>query len=136
MASTVVTIGDGKTANFWTSSWIDGTSLKGIALNLFRKARRKKIMVWKAHQYNRWVAHILPLQTVQELHEYAALWEQEQKTTLEENSEDTIRWRWTANGEYTTKSAYNIHFEGSFSKLKLTPIRANSLHGHFCTRKF
>jgi hypothetical protein len=78
--------------------------------------------VQKALQDNRWVARIQPLQTVQELHEYAALWERLQETTLEENSEDTIRWRWTVDGEYTTKSAYNIQFVGSFSKLKLMPI--------------
>jgi hypothetical protein len=118
----VVTIGDGKTVNFWTSSWVEGTSPKSIVPNLFRKSKRKKIMVQKALQDNRWVARIQRLQTVQELHEYAALWERLQETTLEENSEDTIHWRWIVDGEYTTKSAYNIQFVGSFSNLKLIPI--------------
>ena len=77
--STVVTIGDGKTANFWTSSWIEETSPKNIAPNLFRKSKRKKITVRKALQDNRWVAHILPLQTVQELREYAAQWNEYKK---------------------------------------------------------
>lgn len=36
--------------------------------------------------------------------------------------EDAIRWRWTPDGEYSTKSAYNIQFEGIYSKLKLLPI--------------
>jgi hypothetical protein len=65
--------------------------------------------VRKALQNNWWVAHILPLQTVQELHEYATLWEQVQETTLEENSEDTIRWRWTVEGNTQPKLQKSIH---------------------------
>jgi hypothetical protein len=41
---------------------------------------------------------------------------------LVENREDTIYWHWTSDGEYTTKSAYNIQFQGAFSKLKIMPI--------------
>jgi len=41
---------------------------------------------------------------------------------LEENTEDSIVWRWTEDGEYTTKSAYAIQFQGTFSKLKMMLI--------------
>ena len=34
--------------------------------------------------------------------------EQVQETTLEENSEHTIRWRWTADGKYTTNTTSNL----------------------------
>jgi hypothetical protein len=40
--STVVTVGDGRTARFWTSSWIDGMTAKSLAPSLFQKAKRKK----------------------------------------------------------------------------------------------
>jgi hypothetical protein len=66
--------------------------------------------------------HILPLQTSQEIQEYVTLWEQISDIQLSENSEDTIRWRWTNDGEYTTQSAYRFQFEGSYSKLRLAPI--------------
>jgi hypothetical protein len=66
--------------------------------------------------------HILPLQTLQEIQEYVELWEQISSTQLIENREDTIRWKWTNDGEYTTQSAYCVQFEGSYSKLKLSPI--------------
>ena len=33
-------------------------------------------------------------------------------------SPDTIIWRWTTNGEYTAKSAYNAQFFGSYSQFK------------------
>lgn len=62
-ASTVMTIGDGKTASFWTSSWIKGKTPRDIAPNLFKKARRKKLSVYKALQENKWITHILTLQT-------------------------------------------------------------------------
>jgi hypothetical protein len=41
-ASTIVTIGNGRTALFWSSTWINGSSAKSIALLLYQKARRKK----------------------------------------------------------------------------------------------
>ena len=34
VASTVVTIGDGKLARFWTSSWVDGTTPKSLTPTL------------------------------------------------------------------------------------------------------
>lgn len=121
-ASTVVTVGDGRTARFWTSSWIDWMTAKSLAPSLFQKATRKKISVQMALQDNRWISHILPIQTAQEIQEYVILWEKVHGVTLQENNDDSIRWRWTDDGEYTTKSAYQIQFEGSFSKLRLTPI--------------
>jgi hypothetical protein len=47
-ASTIVTIGNGHTAKFWTSSWADGRTLKIMAPTLFSKAKRKKITVQMA----------------------------------------------------------------------------------------
>jgi hypothetical protein len=101
---------------------MNGTTFKSLAPGLYRKAKRKKLTVHKALEQNRWIAHILPLQSPQEIHEYVKLWELLRDVQLVENREDTIRWRWTANGEYTTKSAYRIQFEGCYSKLKLSPI--------------
>jgi hypothetical protein len=115
-------IGDGKWAQFWTSSWVDGRTPKGIAPTLFCKIKRKKLTVQKALENNRWVSHISPLVTAQEIREYVTLWEAVGQTQLHENTADNIRWRWTANGEYTAKSAYAIKFQGTCTKLKLLPI--------------
>jgi hypothetical protein len=121
-SSTVVTIGDGKTANFWSSSWLDGRTPKSLAPNLFKKASRKKLTVYKALKDKKWVSHIWPVQTSQEIIEFVELWEQIYYVQLNEDNEDSIRWKWTNDGEYTTQSAYRIQFEGSYSRLKLTPI--------------
>lgn len=41
---------------------------------------------------------------------------------IDATKEDEIKWRWTADGEFSTKSAYLAQFQGSFSKIKLLPI--------------
>lgn len=117
-----MTLGDGKTAKFWTSSWLQGSTAKNLAPTLFTRAKRKNIMVHKALQGNRWISHISPITSLTELHEYVKLWEEVQYIHLDSNSEDSILWRWTADGEYTSRSAYHIQFKGSFSKLCIMPI--------------
>jgi hypothetical protein len=121
-ALTFVTVGNGKTAKFWTSSWANGKTPKSMAPNLFHKSKRKRLTVQMAVQENRWINHILSLQTEQELREYMKLWELTSSIQLQEGTEDSIRWRWTQDGEYTTKSAYQIQFEGTYNNLKLMPI--------------
>ena len=107
-ASTVVTLGDGKTANFWSSSWLSGMTAKNVAPNLFKKAKRKRITVHKALQNNKWISHITPISSPTELNEYIRLWEMVQHSQLDTSREDSIIWRWTEDGEYTSKSAYHI----------------------------
>jgi hypothetical protein len=121
-ASTIVTIGDGKFAKFWTSSWAQGQTLQNIAPTLFRKAKRKNITVQKALQDNKWIGHISPVVSAVELHEYVLIWELVHRIQLVEGTEDSIVWRWTADGEYTAQSAYRIQFQGTFSKLNLSPV--------------
>jgi hypothetical protein len=93
-----------------------------MAPTLFKKAKRKNITVHKALQESKWISHILPIQTAEEIQEYIKLWETVQQIVLDPDREDTIVWRWTADGEYTTKSAYHIQFEGTFNRLKIMPI--------------
>jgi hypothetical protein len=121
-ASMIVTIGDGKFAKFWTSSWAQGQTLQNIAPTLFRKAKRKNITVQKALQDNKWIGHISPVVSAVELHEYVLIWELVHRIQLVEGMEDSIVWRWTADGEYTAQSAYRIQFQGTFSKLNLSPV--------------
>jgi hypothetical protein len=70
-----VTIRDGKFAKFWTSSWIEGKTIKNLAPTLFKKSRRKNITIYKALENNRWISHITPLLTQQEIREYVTVWE-------------------------------------------------------------
>jgi hypothetical protein len=106
-ASTVVTIGDGKTASFWT-----GRTSKSIAPTLFKKAKRKKITVQKALQGNKWISHISPITNEVEIQEYVLLWEEVHQVQLDGEREDNIVWRWTIDGEYSSKSAFAFSLKG------------------------
>jgi hypothetical protein len=110
--STIVTVGKGDKASFWHSHWINGQAPKNLAPNLFQKAKRKKITVLEAMENNRWVSHIFPICTTEELREFFNLWEEMGTVVREVESDDKIKWRWTIDGQYTTQSAYQIQFTG------------------------
>lgn len=124
VTSTVVMIGDGKLALYWTSSWIQGKTPQSLAPTLLKNPKRKHIIVQKAMNDNRWITNISPLQTPHEMREYATLWEAVCETQLGicTTTKDSIRWRWTVDRKYTTKSAYLIQFKVTFSKMKIVPI--------------
>jgi hypothetical protein len=90
--------------------------------NSVQERKKKKIVSPSGTEREPWIAHISPLIRPQEIKEYVALRELVGHTKLQENMEDSIRWCWTTDGEYTAKSAYLIQFQGTFSKLKLMPI--------------
>jgi len=96
-ASTIVNIGSGRTTSFWSSSWINGTSAKRIAPSLFHKTRMKKISVQKALENNRWIDHIYPPGSYEEVPDFVNLWEAIKDTPLISRVEEDIRWRWIEN---------------------------------------
>jgi hypothetical protein len=76
----------------------------------------------KATALNKWVSHISPIQSDDELHQFIELWEKLTTINRLEDSEDEIKWRWTIDGQYTTQSAYRIQFVGRHKKPATTPI--------------
>lgn len=73
-------------------------------------------------QNNKWIDHIYPPSSQQEINEFIVLWEALAGTTLEAEVEDDITWKWTEDGEYSAKSAYLAQFQGRLSKIRVTPI--------------
>jgi len=100
----------GRVPDFPPSSSTFHVSCRGRPAN----ARRTR-SVWRA-------VFAFAAQTRRRRGNKQALWEAVDQIQLDENREDNIYWRWTADGEYTTKSAYSIQFQGIFSKLKLMLI--------------
>jgi len=121
-ASTVVTVGNGALASFWYSNWINGSVARFIAPSLFVKSKRKNITVQRALLDNKWISLISPVSEATEIKEFVLLWEAIQEVSRELDRADEIRWRWTSNGEYSSKSAYLAQFHGSHAKLKLNTI--------------
>jgi hypothetical protein len=78
--------------------------------------------VHQALTHHKWIDHIYPPTSQEEVIQYVRLWEAVRGVELDNSIEDEITWRWTADGEYTTQSAYQVQFIGVFSKIKITPI--------------
>jgi hypothetical protein len=82
--------------------------------DLFKLAWRKNLSVKEELENQSWTRGLWRMQSVNEMASFVRLWDLAQ--TVELSAEpDFIRWKWTAHGDYTAKSAYNIQFVGSHS---------------------
>ena len=109
------TLGDGTRALFWEDRWINGRAVREIAPLLFAhipKRRRKSRTVADGLHANQWATDIHGMIGIPEIGEYLRLWHMLAETALSDTP-DCIRWKWTANGEYSAKSAYLATFQGS-----------------------
>lgn len=107
-ASTIVTIGDGKWPHSGHQTGHKEPLQDQFATLLYVKTRRKKINVHQGLTNDKWIDHIFPSTTQEEVIQFVRLWEATRGVVLRDTEEDCITWRWTANGEYTTSSAYQI----------------------------
>lgn len=120
--STIVKTGKGNKALFWCSSWLNRSSPKNLAPQLFHKAKRKNITILKSLQDNHSIDLVLPLSSEVEIREYAELRDMIQQQQRDTNVDGEITWQWTPDGEYTTKSAYDIQFTGHTKTSRFHPI--------------
>jgi hypothetical protein len=97
-ASTIVTVGREDKASFWHSNWLSGRAPKYITPTLFQQTKRKNITVLKAMTQSRWVSHVSPIQSMEELREFIALWEDVTTVHQVEDSDDEIKWKCTLDG--------------------------------------
>jgi hypothetical protein len=113
-ASTVVGVGNGLTARFWESAWLDGKAPRDLAPNMYRLAWRKNQTVRGDLQNQNGTRGIWRMSTTVEMAEFVSLWTLLQDVQLTQDS-DQITWHWTTSGAYTSKSAYRVQFLGSFN---------------------
>jgi hypothetical protein len=57
------------------------------------------------------------MQTIEEMASFVQLWDLVQAVQLSDEP-DKITWRWTADGEYTAKSAYNTPVHGVVQRVE------------------
>jgi hypothetical protein len=118
-ASTVITIGDGAKARFWHDNWLDGEAPKNLAPHLFELVSRKNRSVQQELHNGRWMHYLRNrVNTTEYIEEFVSLWIRIQAVHLQPGVRDSIIWRWTANGFYSTRSAYRIQFKGSYGIFK------------------
>jgi hypothetical protein len=115
--STVVTIGDGQKASFWNSSWLNGRAPMDIAPDLFKLAWRKGRKVREELENHSWTRGLWRMNSVEEMAQFVVLWDMVQDIEFVDRP-DEITWRWTADGSYSSRSAYTAQFNGSYSTFK------------------
>jgi hypothetical protein len=101
---------------FWTDLWLQGKSISELAPSLFDgvpKRRRKSRTVREALNNNVWVSDFSGALSVGVLLEYLQLWDTLQDINMQSDTEDTHVWCFTANGQYSAKTAYEAMFVGA-----------------------
>ncbi|KAM0888691.1 hypothetical protein ACQ4PT_028193 [Festuca glaucescens] len=114
-ASVDITVGSGATLRFWEDPWLQGLSVAAIApavLRLVRPSCIKRRTVRDAVPLNAWALDITGELTVDAVVQYLKLWSAVASVQLGVG-EDTFRWKWTADGVFSVRSAYRAFFHGS-----------------------
>ena len=93
-SSVTVEIGDGASTRFWTDAWLPAGAIPTFAPNLFKAVGRRRLgrSVKDALTDRHWAM----LQDVQ----------------LRPLESDRFIWRWSADGQYSIRSAYRAYFVG------------------------
>jgi len=113
VTSTIVQLGDGNKASFWKCSWLNGRAPRDIAPGLFKLAWRKNRTVREDIINQQWTRGLWRMDSVELMSQFVVLWDAVQQVQLTDRP-DEIVWRWTANGAYTSKSAYLAQLKGTF----------------------
>jgi hypothetical protein len=122
-SSTTITLGDGAKARFWHNNWLDGEAPRYLAPNLFRLATKKNRTVNQEHRNNNWIRSLSGhITSATHVEEFVSLWIRIQDVHLLQGVPDSITWKWTPNGTYSTRSAYRMQFCGSFGTFRSDQI--------------
>jgi hypothetical protein len=113
-AATKVSIGNGKKALFWEATWLDGRCPKDIAPLIFKVSKRKNYTVNKALNSNFWVSQVNTQEgfSVEYIVQFTNLWEMLHAIHFDPNVPDSISWKFTNDGSYSSKTAYKMQFLG------------------------
>ncbi|KAG2576022.1 hypothetical protein PVAP13_6NG036500 [Panicum virgatum] len=116
-ASTTVMIGSGFKAKFWHHSWLDGEAPRNLAPHLFELVRRKNKSVAQELTNLAWIQSLRrKITTTTQVEEFVSLWIRIQPVSLQQDVDDTLVWKWTHDGLYSSSSAYRAQFLGSYMK--------------------
>jgi hypothetical protein len=114
-ASLLVLVGDGKATLFWSDRWLDGATIKELALDLFQAIPtrcRNSRTVSDALAGRSWTRDIKGALTVSLLAQYLRLWDRLQNVHLNTEERDRFIWKWSGSGEYSASCAYCAFFHG------------------------
>jgi hypothetical protein len=120
-ASTVISVGDGKSTPFWESRWLEGVSPKELAPNLYKQARFKYRTVHTELRSLNWIKNLRQVNMKMLMDEFILLFMalSEIQTT---DQKDSISWKWMPDGVYLATSAYKAQFLGAFPLFRASSI--------------
>lgn len=112
-------LGDGATIAFWMDAWLPDGAICATAPSLFRAvgSHRRAHSVRDALHNRQWTRDITGALTASVLIEYVHLWDKVDGIVLTPGTPDRLIWRWSADGVYSSSSAYRAFFAGSTSLL-------------------
>ncbi|KAM0876090.1 hypothetical protein ACQ4PT_036415 [Festuca glaucescens] len=113
-ASTTIAVGDGAQVLFWDDPWINGVSARCIApavVNMVRPSVSRKLSVHDGLVGNHWASTISGELSVDATVQFLKLWDAVHATATG-SGPDSFRWKWMADGTFTTRSAYRAFFAG------------------------
>jgi hypothetical protein len=100
-ACTEATLGNGHKLRFWTDGWLGWCSPKELAPTLYKMAPRKNYSVEYGLEGGTWKRGLHKITTSTQTQEFVRLWHLLAPVQLSE-SPDTIKWRFTAAGSYSS----------------------------------
>jgi len=117
-ASISIDLGDGASSFFWMDRWIQGKSIRDLALCLFNAVgswTQRTRTVAQGLQGDRWVKDISGALTVQVILDFLLVWDITRTITLRAGTPDRLLWKWTSDQNFSTASAYKAFFIGQNS---------------------
>lgn len=114
-AATKIMVGNGESTLFWLSAWARWQRLVDFAPLLFSACKEKQKSLCEALHNNSWIGDLDRSKMMPRHHMSQAilLWMAASEVTLRPHVEDDIVWRMYADLEYSTASAYKMHFQAS-----------------------
>jgi hypothetical protein len=119
-ASLNIIPGNGKNILFWSDTWLEGSRLVDRWPDLVTVVplrHRRKLTLDSALRNSRWIRDICGPLTVLIILQYLDAKQCIDHIQLQVEEPDRFVWRWTASGQYSSKSAYESMFVGESSIL-------------------
>lgn len=114
--SIISNVGDGNNTMFWTDRWLHGRSISDMVPTLVAAVSKRHIsrrIVADALHNQRWIRDISGALSVHAIIEYLQVWDLLEGMELQEGMPDVHTWVHSASGQYSSKSAYKVFFQGS-----------------------
>ncbi|KAM0899738.1 hypothetical protein ACQ4PT_021089 [Festuca glaucescens] len=115
----IIKVGNGSSLLFWEDAWIDGLTVAAIAtevIKLVRPTARHRRTVQQGRVANSWALDISGQLSVDAVVQYLHLWTAVHRVlgaAPAASEEDSFRWKWSADGSFSSSGAYRVLFHGT-----------------------